>query len=229
MLFTFVLGVLVSLRSSHASLFITSPVQSTNCVGGKPCLLTWTNDKALPELSAYGTMNVGLWTGSETQQIELIKLGHIDPKESSTMNVIIPPKTGPNGNQYFIRMDQAVPDHPGDPYQAFSAHFDLSGMTGGVAPVVPPSPPHPEPAKGVIGGPNSSIIVAVPPSSPTGAPVVGRIAGTGSSNSVSTASLPVLPQTPSASFSSPSPMATPQTPPSSITSAFYYFVLAILL
>ncbi|KAH9823313.1 hypothetical protein DFH28DRAFT_880896 [Melampsora americana] len=218
MLLTSVLCILISLSSTQSSLFFTSPVESTTCVGGKPCILSWINDKALPELSEYGPMIIGLWTGSDTQQIELIKLGNIDPKTSNTLNVVIPSKVTANGNQVFIRMDQISPNHPGDPYQAFSAHFNLSGMTGPAVPVTPPLP-HSDGAKGVIGGPNSSIIVAVPSSSPTGLPTVARLSGpSSSSGGLSTASLPILTPTPSPSVSSSSPLSTPQTLPSSVTS-----------
>ncbi|KAG0147075.1 hypothetical protein CROQUDRAFT_91885 [Cronartium quercuum f. sp. fusiforme G11] len=170
------------ISTSRSSLFITSPNVSTNCVGGKICEISWNGDKLVPiDLSVYGIMMVGLWYRNViTQPIELlIKVGNMDPKVNTSMSVIIPPNIGPNGNNYFIRMDQVKPTDNGQPYQVLSSRFTLSGMNGVVLPISTSDPPPMDlnDPSSVLGG----IITTSPPSSPTGVPMVSKIDGTSTS------------------------------------------------
>ncbi|KAF8336432.1 uncharacterized protein EI90DRAFT_174575 [Cantharellus anzutake] len=115
-------------------MFITAPVVTTSCAAGQNCPLAWNDDGKPPTLSQIGACNVGLFVGSVSTQYLLQSISAaFDVSKAGTLNFSPDPSVGANSNQYFIRFTSNTLNsttNTGYPYQAFSAKFTLTGMTG---------------------------------------------------------------------------------------------------
>jgi hypothetical protein len=119
-----------------ATIFTTSPTQSTTCHGGQICTIAWQEDTAAtpPTLQEWGTASIGIWVGSQQQQtqIQLIQDG-VNVLTTGSLNFTVDPTIGPNSNVYFIRFTSDTEHDPTNPTffaESFSAKFTLDQMTG---------------------------------------------------------------------------------------------------
>ncbi|KAI0080399.1 hypothetical protein K474DRAFT_1672632 [Panus rudis PR-1116 ss-1] len=121
-------------HTASATVFITSPVASTNWAAGQQQTLSWQDDGASPSLKDFGPAKVSLAVGNAIQQtpVQVIAEG-VDV--STTASIVFTPdaNAGANGNMYFIRVESISlkdPKTPQYPALSFSAKFTMSGMTG---------------------------------------------------------------------------------------------------
>lgn len=134
MLFTTLLSVFAIAHSALAGVYITNPVGSTKQQGGQVITVTWADDGNTPTVGSIGPCTIDIYTGSKTVQTQLQNLAaSVDVSKASSVSATVDPSIGPNGSFYFIRVtslnlkDTANPQYP---YQAFSAKFELQGMSG---------------------------------------------------------------------------------------------------
>jgi len=113
-----------------ANLYITSPVASTSCAAGQPCVASWNDDGNAPSLAQIGACNVGIWAGSQQTQYQLQDLGSVDVSTQATANFIPQAQIGGNSNLYFLRFTSVNFKDGANPWIGFSAKFTLTGMTG---------------------------------------------------------------------------------------------------
>ena len=95
---------------------------------------TTADDGNTPTVGSIGPCTIDIYTGSKTVQTQLQNLAaSVDVSKASSVSATVDPSIGPNGSFYFIRVtslnlkDTANPQYP---YQAFSAKFELQGMSG---------------------------------------------------------------------------------------------------
>jgi hypothetical protein len=127
--------ILLSLSASaFATVFTTSPVSSTTFNGGKPATVSWQDDGSAPTLKDFGPAMVSIYVGNAQQQTRLQTITpSVDVATTSTIQFTPDPSIGPNSNNYFIRFESiSLKDakSPQFPALAFSAKFQMSGMTG---------------------------------------------------------------------------------------------------
>ncbi|KAG6889945.1 hypothetical protein C0995_013472 [Termitomyces sp. Mi166 len=120
--------------SALGKVFITSPTASTTFVGGQQATISWQDDGMAPSLKDFGPAKVSIYAGNAQQQTSLqLIVPSVDVSTTQSIQFTPDPSIGPNGNQYFIRVeslslkDSAAPQYPA---LAFSAKFTMSGMTG---------------------------------------------------------------------------------------------------
>lgn len=125
-----------------AGVFMTSPTATTSCQAGVPCTIAWNDDGAPPTLAQVGLTDIGLWIGNAQQQTELKSIQILDVSTVGQINFLPDATVGENSSLYFIRftskgltVPQAGVNAP-VPYEAFSAKFTLTGMTGTFSPDV---------------------------------------------------------------------------------------------
>ena len=98
------------------------------------------DDGNTPTVGSIGPCTIDIYTGSKTVQTQLQNLAaSVDVSKASSVSVTVDPTIGPNGDFYFIRVSSlSLKDtiNPQYPYQAFSAKFELQGMTGNFTPAV---------------------------------------------------------------------------------------------
>jgi len=76
---------------------------------------------------------IGIYTGNAQQQTLLQLIAPSVPvATTSTVQFTVDPTIGPNGNEYFIRVESltAVDPTTSYPIESFSAKFTMAGMTG---------------------------------------------------------------------------------------------------
>jgi len=133
-MFTKALVILASISAAFAVPFITQPVASTTYQAGKNGTIRWQDDGTEPTLAKYGPCSISIYVGNALQQTSLQTLTtSIDVSKESDLSFIPNPSIGPNGSEYFIRIESlslkdTTPQHY--PAMAFSSKFTLSGMTG---------------------------------------------------------------------------------------------------
>jgi hypothetical protein len=127
---------LAALPQAFATVFITSPTDSTTCHGGQPCQLAWSEDKANtpPLLADWGPTSVGIWVGSQQQQtqLQLIQDG-VNVATTGSITFTPDPSIGPNDSVYFIRFTSDATKDPANPQfnvESFSHKFTLDNMSG---------------------------------------------------------------------------------------------------
>lgn len=120
--------------AAMANVFITSPVASTSWAGGSQQTVSWQDDGASPTLAAFGNAKVSIYVGNAQQQTLLQPISpSVNVATTSAVVFTIDPTIGPNGNNYFIRVESlGLKDttNPQYPALAFSAKFTLTSMTG---------------------------------------------------------------------------------------------------
>jgi len=121
---------------ARAAIYITNPVVTTSLTAGQQGTIAWQDDNngTATNLAAIGPCLVGLFVGSATQQTLLQTLGtSVDVSKNNSLTWTPDPTVGSSGPYYFIRFQSNSlkdPSNPANPYEAFSAKFTLSGMTG---------------------------------------------------------------------------------------------------
>ncbi|GAA6023195.1 hypothetical protein JCM10207_004476 [Rhodosporidiobolus poonsookiae] len=121
-----------------AKVYIYKPVESSKYAPGDTFTVSWRDDGESPSWTEWGASTIGLYTGSATSQTLLTTLGTVDDAaKSPAQRITIDGGWGPDSSEYFIRV-QSVSGVAtnGDPLQAFSARFTLTGMTGEWSPEV---------------------------------------------------------------------------------------------
>jgi hypothetical protein len=123
--------------SALANVFITFPVASTTLTGGQQANITWQDDGKSPSLQQFGPAKISIYVGNAQQQTSLQLAGQVDVSTASSLSFTPDPTIGPNGNEYFIRVESiSLKDatNPQYPALAFSAKFTMAGMTGTFTP-----------------------------------------------------------------------------------------------
>ncbi|KAK7049827.1 hypothetical protein VNI00_005257 [Paramarasmius palmivorus] len=132
-------AVVASLASSaFATIFITSPVATTTFNGGQKASITWQDDGKAPSLADWGLAKVSIYTGNAKQQTSLQEITN-SVNVSAINSIEFTPNAaiGPNSKEYFVRIesltlkDAASPQYPA---LAFSAKFQMNGMSGTFSP-----------------------------------------------------------------------------------------------
>jgi len=127
-------------RQAFAAVFITNPVATTNAQGGQALTINWQDDGSSPTLAEIGPCEIGLYAGNMQQQTELQPIApSVDVSKQTSQDFNINAALGPNFNSYFIRFTSlSLKDATNSqfPYEAFSAKFALSGMSGSFSPSV---------------------------------------------------------------------------------------------
>jgi hypothetical protein len=132
----FVLTLAAMAPFARAGLYMTSPIATTSLAAGQQGTIMWQDDNngTATNLAAIGPCLVGLFVGSTSQQTLLQTLGTaVDVSKNNSLTWTPDATVGENGPYYFIRFQSnglKDPSNPVNPYEAFSAKFTLSGMTG---------------------------------------------------------------------------------------------------
>jgi hypothetical protein len=123
-----------AIQYAHGAVYITDPVGTSSDTGGKSSTITWNDDGKQPTLAQIGLCNVGLYVGSaDTQYLLQTITTNLDVSTASSLPFTPDPSVGANSNEYFIRftaLNFNSTTTPGYPYEAFSAKFSITGMTG---------------------------------------------------------------------------------------------------
>lgn len=134
-------AVVASLASSaFATIFITSPVATSTFTGGQKASVTWQDDGKAPSLASWGLAKVSIYTGNANQQTSLQEITN-SVNVSAINSIEFTPNAaiGPNSKEYFVRIeslslkDAASPQYPA---LAFSAKFQMNGMSGTFSPAI---------------------------------------------------------------------------------------------
>ncbi|KEI39819.1 uncharacterized protein L969DRAFT_93659 [Mixia osmundae IAM 14324] len=114
--------------TARAGLSITSPIDTTTCVGNGICNITWDVVPENGSVDQWGSTNLTIYTGSTYLQTPLQWLATIPDLNAPAPYVFgIDPNIGPS----FIRFQSnAGTSAAGEPLQAFSSKFTLDGMAG---------------------------------------------------------------------------------------------------
>jgi len=120
--------------------FITAPIASTVFSGGKTNTITWIDNGQAPTLANFGPSRVSIYVGNAQQQTPLQLIApSVDVSKNNSIEFTVDPTIGPDGTEYFIRVeslslkDAAAPQYPA---LAFSAKFRLDHMTGTFTPAI---------------------------------------------------------------------------------------------
>jgi hypothetical protein len=113
------------LSPAHTDLIIPPPELNADSIA---------DDGNTPTVGSIGPCTIDIYTGGKTQQTQLQNLAQtVDVSKASSVSVTVDPTIGPDGDFYFIRVTSlGLKDttNPQYPYQAFSAKFALTGMSG---------------------------------------------------------------------------------------------------
>ncbi|PFH50842.1 hypothetical protein AMATHDRAFT_60326 [Amanita thiersii Skay4041] len=133
-MFTNALVVFSVLASVLGTPYITSPTGSTTFVGGQQATVSWQEDNSPPTLADFGVAKISIYVGNAKQQtpLQLIN-GNVDVSKVTSVQFVPDPTIGPNGSDYFVRIESLNakdPKEPQFPALTFSAKFTMSGMSG---------------------------------------------------------------------------------------------------
>lgn len=132
--FTLLIAAAAAIQPALAAVYITSPVGTTTATGGQVLNVQWADDGNTPTVASIGPSTIDLYTGSTNNQIKLQNLAaSVDVSKTSSVSATIDPSIGQDSNQYFIRVTSlslASTTSAGYNYEAFSAMFSISAMTG---------------------------------------------------------------------------------------------------
>ncbi|KAF7965176.1 hypothetical protein HWV62_45262 [Athelia sp. TMB] len=133
-MFSSTLVVLALSASAFADIYVTSPVATSNFVGGQPCTVSWQEDNTVPLLAAFGPATVAIYAGNSQQQTLLQTITpSVDVSTTQALVFTPDPSIGPDADEYFIRFQSlalTTSTTPAYPALAFSAKFTMSGMSG---------------------------------------------------------------------------------------------------
>jgi len=133
-MFSKALIALAFISTTFAVPFITQPVGSTTFEAGKTGTVSWQDDGNKPSLSDYSVCTISIYVGNSQQQTRLQVLGSaVDVSKNNSLPFIADASIGPNGADYFIRVESngfKDPKQTQYPAMAFSSKFTLSGMSG---------------------------------------------------------------------------------------------------
>ncbi|EKM56692.1 uncharacterized protein PHACADRAFT_253959 [Phanerochaete carnosa HHB-10118-sp] len=149
------LHILIGLQLAQATIFVTSPGETTTCQGGESCLVEWLEDGQTPTLSDIGACYVGLYNGNGLliQQIEPVNVA-----STRSLQFTPDPTAGPDSSGYYINFTSvdAIGNSP-QPYTQYSPFFALEGMSGSFsAPVASDTSTLPVPSS-VASAPSNTI------------------------------------------------------------------------
>jgi len=132
-MFSKVLLVSSFISVAFATLDVSQPVASTTYSGGDTghALVMWHEGDADPPLAAFGPTKISIYTGNAQQQTSLqLITANLDVTTTSTLNFTVDPTIGPDSSHYFIRFESLNGKNGSVPWEAFSAQFTLTNMTG---------------------------------------------------------------------------------------------------
>lgn len=117
---------------AFATVFITSPTGTSVFSGGKAgAVVAWQDDGNAPTLPLFGAAMISIYVGNAIQQTNVqIISNSTDVSKISTVTFTPDPTIGPNGNEYFIRIESLAGTNASIPYESFSAKFTLNNMSG---------------------------------------------------------------------------------------------------
>lgn len=120
--------------SAFATVFVTSPTASSTFNGGTQATVSWIDQNGAPTLADWGNADIFIYTGNAKQQTMLQSIAtKVNMASTSSVQFTPDPSIGPNGNNYFIRiqsetlMDATQTQYP---QMTFSAQYTMTGMTG---------------------------------------------------------------------------------------------------
>ncbi|WWC96271.1 hypothetical protein V866_003138 [Kwoniella sp. B9012] len=123
-----------ALQPVLAGVYITSPVAGTTAIGGQVLEVKWADDGNTPTVASVGPCSVDIYTGSVNNQVKLQNLAaSVDVSKTSSISATIDPSIGQDDSHYFVRFTSLSLKSESNsqyPYQAFSAMFPISSMTG---------------------------------------------------------------------------------------------------
>jgi len=123
-----------------ATVFVTSPVASTTFHGGQPATITWQDSGSPPTLQDFGNAKISIYVGNAQQQTSLQTIvPSVNVATTSSVQFTPDANIGPNGNEYFIRIESLTAKdtlNPQFPALSFSAKFTLDNMKGTFSPEV---------------------------------------------------------------------------------------------
>jgi len=130
------------LPSAFATIYTTSPVATTSWKAGQEQTITWIEDpnSPTPSLKDFGPTKISIYVGNAKQQTSLQLISPSTDVSTTGELKFTPDATiGPNSKEYFIRFESLGFKDPADPQfpaLAFSAKFELTGMSGTFSPDV---------------------------------------------------------------------------------------------
>jgi hypothetical protein len=139
---TVFLALTAVLPSAFATIFTTSPVATTSWAAGQEHSIQWIEDpnNPTPSLKDFGPTKISIYVGNSQQQTSLQLLSpSTDVSTISELKFSPDATIGPNSKEYFIRFESIAfkdPKQPQFPALAFSAKFELTGMSGRFSPEV---------------------------------------------------------------------------------------------
>ena len=123
-----------ALQPVLAGVYCTGPTGSTSAIGGQTLNVTWADDGDTPVLADVGPCSVDIYTGSVNAQTWLQNLAaSVDVSKTASIMTTIDPSIGQDGAYYFVRFTSlALKDttNPQYPYEAFSAKFTITNLSG---------------------------------------------------------------------------------------------------
>jgi len=126
--------VLASVSAAFGKVFITQPTANTKFTGGAPATINWQDDGSKPSLEDMGPCKISIYAGNANQQTSLQTLSEsTDVSKLDSLDFAPKADIGPNSSEYFIRIESLSlkDDSPQKyPAMAFSAKFNLDGMSG---------------------------------------------------------------------------------------------------
>jgi hypothetical protein len=139
---TLFLALAAVLPSALATIFTTSPVATTSWQAGQEQTITWIEDpnNPTPSLKDFGPTKISIYVGNSQQQTSLQLISPSTDVSTINQFKFSPDATiGPNSKEYFIRFESLAfkdPKQPQFPALAFSAKFELTGMSGRFTPEI---------------------------------------------------------------------------------------------
>jgi hypothetical protein len=128
---------ILAVASVQAGVFLTNPTAATTFTAGQPTTITWQDDGKQPDLKAFGPAKISIYVGNAQQQTFLQSASEsVDVSTATSVSFTPDAKIGPNGNQYFIRVESLALKDGQFPALAFSAKFTMAGMTGTFSPAI---------------------------------------------------------------------------------------------
>jgi hypothetical protein len=166
-MFSKALLVLSLISVAFATVYVINPVASTTDSGGQNAEVAWQDDGNPPTLAAFGPAMISIYAGNAQQQTSLQLIsGSVNVATTSSINFTVDPTIGPDSNHYFIRFQSlSGTTANGTPYEAFSAQFTLTNMTGTFSPAVLAEIAGQSTAP--LGGATSSSSLSTPASTPS--------------------------------------------------------------
>ncbi|SAM81111.1 uncharacterized protein UBRO_02748 [Ustilago bromivora] len=128
---TIVVLALAAADAAVSTIVVTKPVASTNARAGRRLQVEWNDDDKAPTRRDWGRVNIYLATGSRNVQYKLQTLASNVSYNQDEGSYNIDASVGPSGGYYFLRFEGTNTSAAGgSPPMAFSARFNLNGMTG---------------------------------------------------------------------------------------------------